>query len=258
MKKILTAMMAMILQNGHALQLCSAGPPWFTNAWVPTGALPTGAAGHYQTVWHANRRDERIDGESRCSSTAGVLNNIGNPSSRSGSHCWCRRTSVSGMDAPIGHWVYPLQAATTEADCLRFCANRCASTIQHDATFRIGVLSLPPTWFTTAWVPHFHQPGGSSPGVTLWHASHHSERVDGESRCSTTSGSIGQTGNPVGTEGRFCWCRRTFVSGISVPGPWVFRVDQQLPFSCDSHCASSCGMAMRDNATFRTAILRFP
>ena len=81
--------------------------------------------------------------------------------------------------------------------------------------------------------------------------------VKGEALCATNEGTYATPGTPVGTGGRYCWCR---ASGFAETGSntyqpvlspsWVFNFSAAWldADSCARNCAYYCADAMDDNS----------
>jgi hypothetical protein len=76
--------------------------------------------------------------------------------------------------------------------------------------------------------------------------------VSGNSRCSGTSASYLNIGNPVAAADRYCWCQMVN-AGIS--GAWVYLGDDNSASGCASDCVAWCATNVRYvNSNFRAAI----
>ena len=97
----------------------------------------------------------------------------------------------------------------------------------------------------------------------LWKTKFSYGTVYGDSKCSSTSGiTKGETGNPVDTTGKYCWCRAT---GFTPDGEnmlydpavslWVFDYSYSSTSNdCTSHCADRCGAYARIYSDFRAGL----
>ena len=81
--------------------------------------------------------------------------------------------------------------------------------------------------------------------------------VSGRHICSNTSGTSAVSGSPSSTNGQYCWCQLTNISGQSCSGaPWVFRVsDGSASCTNPGGCANFCVSSLEINTDFRSALL---
>ncbi len=88
--------------------------------------------------------------------------------------------------------------------------------------------------------------------------------IRGESKCSSTTGTYPQPGNPSDTPGKYCWCKVTgytpnnqnMCSVVNSSG-WVFeRGDFGNTNTCQEYCTGSCAswLNANDRTDFRTAM----
>jgi hypothetical protein len=88
------------------------------------------------------------------------------------------------------------------------------------------------------------------------------DAFSGNSRCSETSGTYAQPGNPSEINGKYCWCKITEVtmsdnSQRSVSGSWLFRyydISAVSVSGCARECAEFCGHNARYYNDFRSAM----
>jgi hypothetical protein len=92
-------------------------------------------SGNYETTWTVSGCTggsgvTSFGGEIRCSETNGTYATQGNPSSTSGTYCWCRLTSPAASA-----WVFQNVYGSADS-CSRFCAHNCAADAQDYSDFR--------------------------------------------------------------------------------------------------------------------------
>ncbi len=85
--------------------------------------------------------------------------------------------------------------------------------------------------------------------------------VYGDSKCSTTTGTLAKAGNPVDTAGIECWCRATgftpdgenmlYYSPVSL---WVFRHSHDSTSECASGCTYYCSSRVLGTSSFRAGL----
>jgi hypothetical protein len=75
--------------------------------------------------------------------------------------------------------------------------------------------------------------------------------VNGNSRCSSTSETYPNIGNPTADGGKYCWCQ---IVNEGVSGAWAFWNTLSHATDCASRCASFCARNVEDASTFRAAI----
>ena len=81
---------------------------------------------------------------------------------------------------------------------------------------------------------------------------HGSQTVAGESRCSNTSGTHANPGNPSTTNGQYCWCKMTSPR----EGSWFFHYPGVSSSNCSEYCASNCVANIHNTQRVRKAFLK--
>jgi hypothetical protein len=76
--------------------------------------------------------------------------------------------------------------------------------------------------------------------------------VSGNSRCSGTSGSYPNIGNPSSGGGQHCWCQ---IINAGFSGAWAYLYGYGKATDCASDCAFSCAGYI-GNSAFRFAVCR--
>ena len=92
-----------------------------------------------------------------------------------------------------------------------------------------------------------------------WWASRGGYTVHGEARCSSTTGTSGQAGNPSTAVGTNCWCRIT----SPFTGPWAFNTNRttnaagDCPGLCNPACAYLCATNFINSGNMSDHPMRF-
>ena len=102
---------------------------------------------------------------------------------------------------------------------------------------------------------------GLTQGAGEWAIEFTYGTVKGEAVCATNSGKYAKTGDPVGSEGNFCWCRaKSFdaekdgtYEAVSAPA-WTYYNRYVDKGTCASKCPGSCTTNIQTNAEFRSGV----
>ena len=80
--------------------------------------------------------------------------------------------------------------------------------------------------------------------------------VSGKSKCSSTNGTYLQSGNPVSSDGQYCWCQvLTNENRVQASSPsWVFYIDDRSASECEGYCAIACAYGVLARSDFRAAL----
>ena len=86
--------------------------------------------------------------------------------------------------------------------------------------------------------------------------------VYGTSRCSSTSGTNNETGNPSTNAGKYCWCMATgykqsnssALNGPATEMPWVMRYTGSNTSGCRKNCAAYCSYNTEYTPVFRSVL----
>jgi hypothetical protein len=76
--------------------------------------------------------------------------------------------------------------------------------------------------------------------------------VYGNSRCSGTSGTYPNIGNPISGGGEYCWCQ--MINGL-LSGVWVFLTKQRPGLACALFCADYCAYHVQSISVFGNIFL---
>ena len=95
-----------------------------------------------------------------------------------------------------------------------------------------------------------------------WKVRYSHGELYGMSGCSTTSGSLRQSGNPVIGSGKYCWCKATGykangsseVKGSLSALSWVSYGDRGSASTCAQSCVTYCAYYTEYNSAFRVAL----
>ena len=82
--------------------------------------------------WTATIKNKTYQGVSLCSETVGEFAKTGNPSHKTGAHCWCK----SGSD-----WVQHLDLSSPAYCANNGCAGNCAHALLYNTQFRSALLT---------------------------------------------------------------------------------------------------------------------
>ena len=236
-----------------------------------------------------------VRGEALCSETAGTTpssGEIGNPSQTSGSNLWCKPTSYTSSTnenclTDTTNWIF-FDNVDTPEDC------------QVYTVFCPYYLAMMPSWRVNAYgstyysnictysgvdvstngdsFGYINDSNSSSPatynastfGLTednTWGVSFDYGVVICKSLCSTTSGTVGNTGTPSTTAGQHCWLRpesftpdggQTCDTIYTLGNAYIYLGDMGGEDDCGVGCAVYSGVNIQNSNSFRQTAYMHP
>jgi hypothetical protein len=237
--------------------------------------IPSGCSGYtaseksLEGSWVVTGCDNDGDGNPsysgvfRCSGTEGFYNKIGNPRAGGGRYCWCKLTNTTKFGAVSGSWALLFDGGIGDL-CWEQCASGCSrgakeSTILKQTLFT-GIATAPapvqPTNPTICVDHTSNGPGAEGSWEVTGCTGSDVTSFTGFSRCSSTPGAGGTSGNPVADGGQYCWCKITSVKpNGAAAGSWLSKSGLGTADNCAQNCADSCGVyARQNNGLLRTEL----